>query len=324
LATNHNHAHAGHSGQQTARRLAIALGATLAFVVFEAFAGWRANSLALLSDAAHNLTDVIALALSWYALRLAAQPANASKTFGYHRAGILVALVNSTTLVVIALGIFYEAFRRINAPLQVEANVLVGVGVVALLVNAGTAWLVERGSDKDLNLRSTFIHLMGDVIATMGAIVAGIVIAVTGMNWLDPLVSAFIGLLILGSAWGILRETIDILLEGTPRDIDMSKMVRDLLKVPGVRGVHDLHVWSLTQNMRALSAHVVTDNVLIGDGAAIQREINAVASREYDIAHATLQLECEGCQPDLLYCNLEGGAGGEAEHVHEPDSVAPH
>src|SRR5712691_10684999 len=161
MATPHNHAH---SGQQTAKRLAIALAVTLAFVIFEAFAGWQANSLALLSDAAHNLTDVIALGLSWYALRLAAQPANAGKTFGYHRAGILVALVNSTTLVVIALGIFDEAFPRINAPVKVEANVLVGVGVVALLVNAGTAWLVERGSDKDLNLRSTFVHLMGDVI----------------------------------------------------------------------------------------------------------------------------------------------------------------
>ena len=159
---------------------------------------------------------------------------------------------------------------------------------------------------------------MGDVIATSGAIVAGIVLAVTGMNWLDPLVSAFIGLLILGSAWGILRESIDILLEGTPRDIDMSKIVRDLLQVPGVRGVHDLHVWSLTQNMRALSAHVVTDNILIGDGAVIQREINAVASRDCGIAHATLQLECDGCQPDLLYCNLEEGAGSQAEHGHEP------
>jgi cobalt-zinc-cadmium efflux system protein len=317
MATITGHSHASHLGQQPARRLAIALAVTLVFVVFEAAAGWRANSLALLSDAAHNLTDVVALALSWYALRLAAQPANAGKTFGYHRAGILAALVNSTTLVVIALGIFYEAFQRINAPLPVEANVLVGVGVVALLVNGGTAWLVERGSAKDLNLRSTFVHLMGDVIATIGAIVAGLVIAATGMNWLDPLVSAFIGLLILGSAWGILRETIDILLEGTPRDIDMSKVVRDLLQVPGVRGVHDLHVWSLTQNMRALSAHVVTDNILIGDGAAIQREINAVASRDYGIAHATLQLECDGCQPDLLYCNLEDGAGGEAGHSHD-------
>src|SRR5712692_1142654 len=322
MASTHKYAHSGHTGQQTAKRLVIALCVTSAFVVFEAFAGWRANSLALLSDAAHNLTDVIALALSWYALRLAAQPANAGKTFGYHRAGILVALVNSTTLVVIALGIFYEAFRRINSPLKVEANVLIGVGVVALLVNAGTAWLVERGSDKDLNLRSTFIHLMGDVIATIGAVVAGIIIALTGLNWLDPLVSALIGLLILGSAWGILRETIDILLEGTPRDIDMSKMVRALLQVPGVRGVHDLHVWSLTQNMRALSAHVVTDNILIGDGAAIQREINVVASRAYGIAHATLQLECAGCQPDLLYCNLEDGAGSETEHAHEPTSMA--
>ena len=290
----------------------------MAFVGFEAIAGLWGNSLALLSDAGHNLTDVIALGLSWYAIRLSTQPANATKTFGYHRAGILVALVNSTTLVVIALGIFYEAYQRFLSPSEVQANILIGVGIVAFLINAGTAWLVKRGSENDLNLRSAFVHLMGDVISTIGAILAGVVIAFTGMNWLDPLVSVFIGLLILWNAWGILRETVDILLESTPRDIDMNKMVHDLTSVNGVRGVHDLHVWSLTQSLRALSAHIVTDDISISGGAVIQREINEIASHKYNIGHATLQLECVGCEPDLLYCDI----ADNHEHAHEDSKAA--
>src|SRR6185503_2443843 len=290
----HTHTHFG-SGQTTTR-LAIALGLTLAFVGIEAIAGWRANSLALLSDAGHNLTDVVALGLSWYAVRLAAQPANSGKTFGYHRAGILAALVNSTTLVVIALFIFYEAYQRFLAPPEVQSGILIGVGLIAFLINAVTAGLVHRGSQHDLNLRSTFVHLMGDVVSTLGAIVAGVIIAVTHLNWLDPLVSVFIGALILWNAWGILRETLDILLESAPRDIDMSQMVRDLLAVPGVRGVHDLHVWSLNRSLRAISAHILTEDVSISHGAAIQRDINELVSHRYQIGHATWQLECVDCE----------------------------
>jgi cobalt-zinc-cadmium efflux system protein len=152
---------------------------------------------------------------------------------------------------------------------------------------------------------------MGDVLSTVGAVVAGILIVFTGLNWLDPLVSVLIGLLILWSAWGILRETVNILLESTPRNIDMSEVVRDMLRVQGVRGVHDLHVWSITQNMRVLSAHIVTDDIPISAGVVIQNGINEILNRKYGIAHATLQLECADCEPDLLYCDF-----AEARHVH--------
>jgi cobalt-zinc-cadmium efflux system protein len=293
-------------------RIAISLGVTLSLVVIEVIAGLRAQSLALLSDAGHNFTDVIALGLTWYAFRLSAQPSNAGKTFGYHRAGILVAFVNSTTLAVISLGIFREAYKRFLLPAEVRPEILVGVGVAALIVNAGTAWLVKHGSDHDLNLRSAFVHLMADVLSTVGAIVAGILIALTGMNWLDPLVSVFIAVLILWNAWGILRETVGILLESTPRDIDMSEMVRDMMSVEGVRGVHDLHVWSITRSLRALSAHIVTDDLPISDGTVVQREINRVLRERYNIGHATLQLECVGCEPDVLYCDI-----AEQGHAHE-------
>ena len=307
----------GEVARHTTGRLALALGLTLAFVVIEAVAGLWADSLALLTDAAHNLTDVAALGLSWYALRLTGQPANSGKTFGYHRAGILVAFINSTTLGLIAVGIFYEAYRRLLAPREVDSGLLVGVGLMALVLNAGTAWLVHRGSEHDLNLRSAYLHLLGDVLSTLGAVAAGVVIFFSGMNWLDPAVSLFIGALILWNAWGILREALDILLEGTPRDIDMRRMVRDLLAVAGVRGVHDLHVWSITRSLRALSAHVVTDDIAVSAGAAIQRDINALLSHDYAIAHATLQLECDGCEPDGLYCNISA-AGHSQPHAAAP------
>lgn len=298
------HSHLRDAAKHTTSRLSLSLFLTLAFVVFEAAAGYFTNSLALLTDAAHNLTDVIALGLSWFAVRLTAQPANAHKTYGYHRAGILVALMNSTTLVVISLGIFYEAYIRFVSPPEVKSSILIGVGLVAVAINLVTALLVHRGSESDLNLRSAFVHLMGDVISTVGAVIAGVIIYFTHANWLDPFVSVLIGFLILYNAWGILRETVDILLESTPRDVDMRKMVNDISKVDGVLGVHDIHVWSLTQNLRTMSAHILTDDISVSAGAEIQSRINELVYHRYNIAHATLQLECVDCDPNSLFCRL--------------------
>lgn len=300
----HTHSHLRDVAKQTTSRLSLSLFLTLAFVVVEAAAGYYANSLALLTDAAHNLTDVIALGLSWFAIRITAQPANARKTYGYHRAGILVALLNSTTLVLISLGIFYEAYQRFSSPPEVQSSILIGVGLVAVVINLVTALLVHRGSESDLNLRSAFVHLMGDVISTIGAVIAGVIIYFTDANWLDPLVSVLIGFLILYNAWGILRETVEILLESTPRDVDIKKMVEEIVEVDGVLGVHDLHVWSLTQSLRSMSAHVLTEDITVSAGAAIQSEINKLVYRRYNIVHATLQLECVDCDPDSLYCKL--------------------
>jgi cobalt-zinc-cadmium efflux system protein len=311
MSSTHTHSHIGDLATQTTKRLALSLGITFIFVLVEIVAGLIGNSLALLTDAAHNFTDVIALGLSWYALKIALQPAHAGKTYGYHRAGILVALVNSTTLVMIALGVFYEAYHRLINPPQVDAPILIGVGIIAFFVNAGTAWLVQRGSEHDLNLRSTFLHLMGDVLSTLGAVAAGVVIAITKWNWLDPLVSVLIGFLILWNAWGILRQTIHILLESTPENINITSMIADLLQTDGVRGVHDLHVWSISENLRVLSAHIVTEDLPISAGSLIQRNLNDILAHKYNIQHATLQLECEGCESNLLYCDI-----AEINHVH--------
>ena len=319
MTHSHTHSHLRDVAQQSTKRLSISLFLTLAFVFIEAAAGFISNSLALLTDAAHNLTDVIALALSWFAIRITTRPANERKTYGYHRVGILVALINSTTLVLISLGIFYEAWHRFVSPPEVQSSILIGVGLVAVVINIVTAMLVHKGSDQDLNLRSAFVHLMGDVLSTVGAVIAGVIIFFTGANWLDPLVSVLIGGLILYNAWDILRDAVDILLEAKPRDIDSTRLIEDVLGINGVLGVHDLHIWSITQNLRTMSAHVLTEDLSISDGAGIQRQINEIVYHRYNISHATLQLECVDCLPESLYCGLEeryclDGASTVARH----------
>lgn len=284
-------------------RLTLSLLITLAFVFVEVVAGLWSNSLALLTDAAHNATDVLALGLSWHAIKLAARPANARRTFGYHRAGIIVALFNSTTLIIIALGIFYEAYRRFITPPQVDAPVLTLVAALAFAVNLGTALLIREGSQHDLNMRSAFIHLMGDVASTFAAILAGVGIAFTGWQWLDPLASVLIGALILWNAWLITRETLNILVEGAPRDVDVNAVVHDLKRISGVNDVHDVHVWSITQDMRALSAHITTADISLSASVSIQRDINQLLWQRYGITHTTLQFECEGCGAGL-YCDF--------------------
>jgi cobalt-zinc-cadmium efflux system protein len=300
----HEHTHITDLNPSTTRRLALSLSLTAAFVLIDVAGGLYANSLALLTDAAHNVTDVLALALTWWALRATIKPAHSGKTYGYHRAGILVALVNATTLVIIALGIFYDAYRRLLVTPEVKADVLIGVGAAAVVVNLITALMVRRGSENDLNLRSAFLHLMGDVLSTVGAVVAGIVIRFTGLNWLDPVVSIFIVFLIIWNAWSILRESVNILMEATPADVDGQAVVESILQVEGVRGVHDLHIWSITRGLRTLSAHILTDDIPLSAGAKIQVAVSELLDHTYGIAHATLQLECEGCVPADLYCDI--------------------
>ncbi len=299
----HTHAHSHIPPRAAVNRLAISLAITLTFVIVEVIAGGVSNSLALLTDAAHNFTDVLALALTWWALVVALRPAHAGKTYGYHRAGILVALVNSTTLALIAVGIFYEAYQRFLHPPEVDAGLLIWVGVAAVIVNLVTALLVHQGSDHDLNLRSAFLHLMGDVLSTVGAVIAGVIIYFTGANWVDPMVSVLIGFLILWNAWGIIREAVQILMEATPADINVQDLVADLQSLPGVTGVHDLHVWSLNQSLRSLSAHVVVGQMPPDQGAGVRGAINTLLVEKYHIHHATLQLECPGCSGGQTFCN---------------------
>ncbi len=317
---SHGHTHTMEAAHLNARRLVAALVITLLFVGFEAAAGVWANSLALLSDAAHNLTDAIALVLSWHAIRLAARPASAARTYGYHRAGILIALFNSTTLVLMGLGILYEALRRLAAPPQVQEDVLIAASLAAFVVNIGTALLVRRGSESDLNMRSAFVHLASDAVSTLAAVLVGLAIKLTGLQILDPLVSLLIGALILWSAWKILRETVRILMQNTPADLPVAALVQDIQAVEGVKGVHDLHIWSVTQSLRILSAHILVEDMSISEGAGIQQSINELLVHAYQIGHTTLQLECVGCAPDQLYCDLS--SQHQHSHVTRESSAA--
>jgi cobalt-zinc-cadmium efflux system protein len=311
----HEHDHA--AMETISARLGAAAGLTLLLIAGEIAAGLFANSLALLTDAAHNITDVIALGLTFAAVRLALRPAHSGKTYGYHRAGILAALVNSTGLVLIALGIFYEAYRRFVEPPAVNPLVMTAVAAAAFVINLVTALLIRRGSERDLNLRSAFVHLMGDVFSTLGAGVAGVAILLTGWTGWDAAASVLIGALILWNAWGIVRETVHILLESTPADVDADRLAADLLRIEGVRGVHDLHIWSITQTMRTLSAHVVVGEITVRESARIQAAIDLLLCDRYDIRHATLQMECETCRPDRLYCDMAAEAS-ETAHGPEP------
>lgn len=295
-------------------RLGLAIVLTLAFVVVEITAGLLAHSLALLTDALHNVTDIAALLLTAFALRLEQRPPHAGKTFGYHRVGILVALVNSTTLGFIAFGIFHEAWQRLLAPPAVDSDVLMGIGTVAFIVNLFTAWLISHGSDEDINLHSAFLHLMGDAVSTLGAVVAGLGIHLTGYNWLDPVVSLLIGLLILWNAWLIIRETVHILLESTPDDIEVSTLIRDILQIEAVKGVHHLHVWSLSRNLRLLTAHIVVNDMPISEASTIRRQVQAIVEHRHGITRCTLQMEYQGCEPDTLYIDMKNPNGHTHSH----------
>jgi cobalt-zinc-cadmium efflux system protein len=306
---------------KTIFRLELALAATLIFVVAEAAAGAFSNSLALLSDAGHNFADAFALGVSLYTLRLGQRPADGSKTFGYHRAGILAALINAGTLIVFAALIWFEALNRLAAPPHVEASVMFGVALVALVLNTAIAVGLRQDSANNLNIRSAFVHMAGDALSTLGVMAAGVVMSFTGLTVLDPLVSLLIGAIVVASSWNIIRETVDILLEGTPRGIDVDAMVRDLMQVEGVLGVHDLHAWSISSNLRALSAHVLTGDLSLSQGASIQRDINQLLLQRYHIAHTALQLECEGCDPDTLYCELGNPSVGNARSAAYPEAA---
>lgn len=283
---------------------------TSGFVVFEVIAGLRSQSLALLSDALHNLTDAIALGISWFALRVAFRESHAGKTFGYHRAGILAALFNASTLIGIAGVVGYEAVGRMTSPVAVDWETLMGVGALALVVNGVTAWLVGHGAEDDLNLRSAFLHLVGDVLSNLGAMAAGLGIYLTGLFWLDPLASLLIAFLILWNAWLIIRETLDILMESAPRDLPMGEVIERLLDHESVRGVHDLHVWSLSRSLRVLSAHLEIMDMPVSQTEGLRSFLAERLEVEFRISHATFQFESISTCSPLLYCDLGQARNG--------------
>ncbi len=280
------HAHA--QGQDTPRVLRISLFATLAYVVLLVITGVRAHSLALLSEAGHNVSDFLALLLSLAAVYIQGRPPSKTKTYGYRRAEVLAAFINSAALVLIAFYIFYEAFQRLHAPRDVHAGTMIWVAATGVVMNGIIALLLYRHS-RDLSVRSAFLHEIGDTLATAAVIVGGVAIIYTGRQWIDSALSFGIGALILWSSLGIIWETLNILLEGIPRGMDLRALERTLLDISGVNSVHDLHVWSLGSDTHALSCHIAIADIPLSACESILREVNDVLGRKFHIFHTTIQ-----------------------------------
>jgi|SRR5579883_1256042 len=306
-----------HAGPTQGKHLGASLALTLVFVVGEAVAGYLSNSLALLSDAGHNFADAIALGLSWYAVRVSKRPADASRTFGYHRAGILTALVNAAALVAIALFIFWEAAERFRNPEPVQSGVMIGVAIAAVILNGVISLWLHSEAKHDLNIRSAYLHMLGDALAGIGVALAGVIVWLTGKSIADPAVSVIIGLLILWSSWGILKESVNILMEGVPAGLDMDALKAAIPQVPGVLNVHDLHVWSVSSGIAACSCHILVAEQSVRSGQQILKAVADMLHERFNVSHTTIQVEVEGCGPNEMYCALEEDAGHEEHHHHK-------
>ena len=272
-------------------RLAAALGLTLAVLVIEVAGALLSGSLALLADAGHMLTDAGGLALALFAIWIAARPPTPEKTYGYYRAEILAALVNGAALLVVAGGILVEAYRRLLAPPDVLAAPMLAVAAVGLVANLGCAWLLRADAGASLNVRGAYLHVLGDALSSVAVLAAGLVLLATGWALADPLASVAIALVLVPRTWALLRQAVNILLEGTPAHLDLAEIEAAIREVPGVRRVHDLHVWTLTSAREAMSAHVVVDDV--GESERLLDALHAVLHARFGIDHTTIQLETE-------------------------------
>jgi len=290
------HVHASHgAGEKTSKVLRISLGVTLGYIVLLVIAGMRAHSLALLSEAGHNLSDFLALLLSLVAVYLQSRPPSATKTYGYHRAGVLAALINAASLVVISFFIFYEAFHRLQKPEQVHASIMMWVAGAGVVMNGVIALLLYR-SGGDINIRSALLHEVGDTLSTAAVIAGGWAILLTHQYWIDSALSFGIGALILWSSFGILRETMNILLEGTPRGVKLDQLEAAIRRVEGVNDVHDLHVWSIGSESHALSCHIAIADIPPSVSERILRDVKEILHHEFCVDHTTIQFEHVECE----------------------------
>ncbi len=282
--------------------MGAAVALTLLFVVAEAVAGWFAHSLALLSDAGHNLADAAALGFSWYALWIAGKPSHEGMTFGYHRVGIFAALANAISLVLIAVFIGWEAIARIRQPEVANGPVMIVVAVAAIIVNVVIGLWLHKGSKDDLNIRSAYLHMLGDAVSAFGVVIAGVLVATTRGPLADPIVSLLIAGLILYSSYSVLRESGTVLLEGTPAGMDMPAVIAAIKGVAGVLDVHDLHVWMVGPGVVACCCHILVAEQSVREGQQVLRAVVQDIERRFHITHTTVQVEVEGCDATDMYC----------------------
>ncbi len=305
-------AHHHHHARGTGWVLRFSLAATLAFTAFEIFAGLRSHSLSLLSDAGHNFTDALALLLAAVGVYLQGKPANQSKTYGYGRAGVIAAFLNAATLILVSLVIFWEAGGRLLHPEPLNDRIMMWVAVAALVLNGAIVIALNRGQKGDINIRAAMIHMAGDAIGALAIVIGALAIRYTGLTYIDPLLSIVLGLFIIYTAWDIIRESWNILLEGLPRGIELSNVTDAMGEVEGVIDVHDLHIWSLGSSTHALSSHVLIDDMPPSASECILKRIHEVLGG-FGIYHSTIQFEHVPC---LL---AENGCQPAAGHSHAHD-----
>jgi len=299
-----DHSHDGHGHRSGSRRaLTITLALTSFYVVAEVVGGLLTGSLALIADAAHMLSDSLSIAVALAAVWLAGKPATVTRTFGYKRAEILAALFNGVSLVAVSIWIFIEAGRRLGDPPEVLGGPLLAIAIGGLLVNVAAAWILHRGGDDSLNVSAALRHVIADLLGSVGVIVAALLILLTGWELADPLVSILIGVLVLVSSWGVLRDSVQILLEASPRGIDVPEVGRAMVETEGVVEVHDLHVWTITSGFSALAAHVLVEQAT--DCHDKRRELERVLHDRFGLEHTTLQVDHAG--PELLQVEVSNG-----------------
>lgn len=291
-------------GRGYQRELLIALVITVTIMMAEVVGGLLSNSLALLSDAAHMLTDVLALLLSILAFRFSSRPPTKRTTFGFYRLEIFAAQINGGILVFLTFAIFYEAYHRFVEPQAIKSLLMMAVATVGLAANLASALILHRSSKKNLNVRASFLHIMGDLISSVGLIAGGIVMYLTGWSIVDPILSVMIGLIILKGAYGVVMEAANVLLEAVPKHINLDALVREIEAMDGVDSFHDVHLWTITSGIYALSGHVLIRDQMVSEGARILEAIREQLKRKYGINHTTLQVECESCEAGFV-CRLE-------------------
>lgn len=313
---DHNHAHGNNNNKKI---LFISFVIISMYMIIEAIGGFMTNSLALLSDAGHMLSDSLALAIALLAFKFGEKAVNTGKTYGYRRFEILAATLNGLTLVGIALYIFYEAIDRFANPPEVATVGMLIISTIGLLVNILVAWIMMRGGDTEhnLNMHGAFLHVISDMLGSVGAIAAALLMMFFGWGWADPLASVIVAILVLRSGYIVSKNSLHVLMEGTPKNINVDDIAQAILKIDHVKGIHDLHIWSITSNMHALTAHIVVDgNKTVFEAEAILHEIEHMLEHK-DIHHVTLQVESEQHKhEDNLLCNIKGSLPDAHAHHH--------
>ncbi len=305
-----------HSNEVAHKTMGLIVGLTLIVVVAELIVGHFSNSLAVISDAGHNFADVLAIASSWYAIWVSTKAANSKKTFGYHRVGILAAFINALALVIMSLLIWWEAYERFKTPVIINGKVMIIMASVSLLMNAFNSCLLYKASKNNINIKSAFLHAFGDALTAFGVIIAGITVILTGKSIIDPLVSFFVGAFILWSSIGILRESINILMEATPHNLDMQLLEKEITSTPGVLGFHDLHVWTIASNIVACSCHIMVAEQTIRSGQQVLQVLAEELEHKFNITHTTIQIEVKGCAKNQIYCEIHKSNNHDNEHHH--------